>query len=203
MVVTKPFIKIKITERFIFIIFLSCKMALEDDLLAELEKQVEPQAAWKLGKEEIQKGTAAIAGKADYTAETKGPELVDKVKGYATDLYTAMGRQGNGDPDMLAQNLKTALGTQNYGEFRAALGRGDRDEANNLVKTAHVEQLDAAKLQPTIEKIQLAPSDTKLAWSKKAVEKVGGTEYMRAAANPETLAQTLVQLKNIASAYKT
>ena len=181
---------------------ISCKMALEDDLLAELEKQTEPEAAWKLGKEEIQKGTSAIAGKADYTTETKGPELVDKVKGYATDLYTAMGRQGNGDPDMLAQNLKTALDKQ-YGDFKTALGRGDRDEANNLVKTAHVNQLSVAKLQPTIEKIQLSPSDTRVAWGKKAVEKVGGTEYMRAADNPETLAQTLRQLKNIASAYKT
>ena len=178
-------------------------MALEDDLLAELEKQVEPQAAWKLGKEEIQKGTAAIAGKADYTTETKGPELVDKVKGYATDLYTAMGRQGNGDPDMLAQNLKTALGDQNYGEFRTALGRGDRDEANNLVKTALEQEISTAKLMPIFQKTQLAPSDTRLAWGKKAVEKVGGTDYMRAAANPGELAQILGQLKNIASTYKT
>ena len=178
-------------------------MALEDDLLAELEKQVEPQAAWKLGKEEIQKGTAAIAGKADYTAETKGPELVDKVKGYATDLYTAMGRQGNGDPDMLAQNLKTALGDQNYGEFRTALGRGDRDNANNLVKTAHVNQLSVAKLQPTIEKIQLSPSDTRVAWGKKAVEKVGGTEYMKTATDPGELAGLLGKLKSIAAHYKT
>ena len=181
---------------------ISCKMALEDDLLAELEKQTEPEAAWKLGKEEIQKGTSAIAGKADYTTETKGPELIDKVKGYATDLYTAMGRQGNGDPDMLAHNLQTALGEQ-YGEFKTALGRGDRDNANNLVKTAHVNQLSVAKLSPTIEKIELSPSDTRVAWGKKAVEKVGGTEYMKTATNPRELAGLLGQLKSIAAHYKT
>lgn len=181
-------------------------MALEDDLLNELEQQAEPQFAWKLGKEEIQKGTAAIAGKADYTTETKGPELVDKVKGYATDLYTAMGIQGNGDPDMLAHNLTTSLGGPNsdtYGSFEAALRRGDRDEAGNIVKNAHITQLSAAKIRPIIEKIQLAPSDTQLAWSKKAVEKVGGTEYMTAAKNPLELHQVLQQLKLNASHYKT
>ena len=177
-------------------------MALEDDLLNELEQQAEPQAAWKLGKEEIQKGTAAITGKADYTTETKGPELVDKVKGYATDLYTAMGRQGNGDPDMLQNNLRTALG-QNYTAFRTALGRGDRDEANAIVKTEHVNQLSEAKAQPILEKINLAPSDTRVAWGKKAVEKVGGTEYMTAAANPGDLINALIQLKANASHYKT
>lgn len=176
-------------------------MALEDDLLAELEQQTEPQAAWKLGKEEIQKGTAAIAGKADYTTETKGPELVDKVKGYATDLYTEMGRAGNGDPDMLAHNLRTTLGQQ-YGAFEAALGRGDRDEANKLVKDTHVGQIYTAKLRPVLEKINLAPSDTRVAWGKKAVEKVGGTEYMKAAASPDDFVALLTQIKEQAQVYK-
>lgn len=175
-------------------------MALEDDLLAELEQQTEPQAAWKLGKEEIQKGTAAIAGKADYTTETKGPELVDKVKGYATDLYTAMGRQGNGDPDMLAQNLRATLGEQ-YAGFETALGRGDRDQANNLVKTALEDEISSAKLNPIIQKTQLAPSDTRLTWGKKAVEKVGGTEYMRAATRPDQFAGNLATLKEVAQRY--
>lgn len=176
-------------------------MGLEDDLLAELDKQAEPHAAWEAGKKEIQKGTAAVRGKADYTAGVKGPKLVERVETYATDLYTGMGRAGNGDPKILAHTLRTTLGQQ-YGAFRDALEIGDADQANQLVKTALVNEVGAAKLQPTLDKIALAPSDTRLAWGKKAVAKVGGTEYMTAATNPEEFAISLGQLKQVAARYK-
>ena len=68
---------------------------------------------------------------------------------------------------------------------------------------SHVKQLNDAKLRPTIEKIELSPSDTRVAWGKKAVEKVGGTEYMKTATNPAELAGLLGQLKSIAAHYKT
>jgi len=176
-------------------------MALDDDLLAELEQQTETQAAWKLAKEEVQKGTAAVRGKADYNTEVKGPALVDREKQYATDLYTAMGRAGTGDPDMLRHNLRTTLGQQ-YDSFTDALENGDVDQANQLVKTALTNEIGSAKLQPTLDRIMLLPSDTRLAWSKKAVERVGGTEYMRAATNPGEFAGSLGQLKAVAARYK-
>ena len=177
-------------------------MALEDDLLAALDEQTEPHAAWKAGKEDIQKGTAAVRGKKDYTVGVKGPEVIDTIESYATDLYTGMGRAGNGDPKILANNLRTTLGEENYGILRGALERGDVDEANKVVKDGLVDEVGAAKLNPILEKTQLLPSDARLKWSKKAVEKVGGTEYMRAATSPAGIARALGQQKTLASAYK-
>jgi len=176
-------------------------MALEDDLLAELEEQTEPQAAWKVARGEVQKGTAAVRGKSDYTTDVKGPELVDRVETYATDVYTAMGRAGTGDPKMLAHNLKTTLGEENYGQLRGALERGDVDDANKLIKDSLVDEIGDARLNPILEKTLLLPSDERLKWSKMAVEKVGGTEYMRVATNPAGLVRVLGQQKALAAAY--
>ncbi len=174
---------------------------IEDQLLEALDKQTEPYAAWKAGKEEIQKGTAAVRGKADYIAETKGPELVDKVEGYATDLYTAMGREGNGNPKMLAHHLRTALG-ENYNPFREALKTGDVDTAGKLTKDAFENEVGVAKLESIIEKVGNLAPEARIGFGKKAVGKVGGKDYVTAATNPAQLAQTLTRQKALAEAYK-
>ena len=71
--------------------------SIEDRLIKELDGATEPHAAWEAAKPELQKGTAAVAAKPKYQSKVKGPELTDKVEGYATDFYAAMGQEGSGD----------------------------------------------------------------------------------------------------------
>lgn len=179
------------------------KESIEDQLLEALDKQTEPYAAWKaLGvKEQIQKGTAVVRAKADYTKEVKGPELTDKIEAYATDFYTAAGMGGNGDPKMLAHQLRVDLG-DHYGELREALKIGDPDTAGKLTKDAFENRVGAAQLESIIEKIGSLAPDARIGLGKKLVAQVGGKDYVSAITNPGQLAQTLTRQKAMAEAYK-
>ena len=171
-----------------------------EDLVRALEEQTEPHAAWNLAKEDVQKGTGTTAGKADYAAGTKGPELVDTVNAFAKDFYGAMGKGGNMDPEQLGHQLRIDLG-DNYGPFRNALKIGDVDEVNKLAKDALVNRYGAAKITPVIEKISLLSPEERLAVGKQLVDKVGGTDYVRAATDPGGILQALSQMKLTAEKY--
>ena len=172
-----------------------------EDLVKALEEQTEPHAAWKLAKEDVQKGTGTIRGKADYTAETKGPALVDKVEAYASDFYGAMGKGGNQDAKQFAHQLRTDLG-DNYGPFRNALKIGDPDEANKIAKDALVNRYGAAKVAPVIEKISLLSPEERIEAGKRLVGKIpGGKDYVLAATNPAGIVGALSQMKLMAENY--
>ena len=176
------------------------KPVIEDVLLEELEKETEPHAAFRAGKKELQKGTAAVRAKADYTTEVKGPELIERAEAYATDLYTAMGRSGNQDPKMLAYNLKRALGDK-YSPFLSALKVGDVDTANQLTRAAYEEEVGNAKLESIIQKLGQLPPDSRIRFGRKVVRGLG-TDYFKAAAEPGILVQSLTDQKRIAERYK-
>lgn len=177
--------------------------SIENQLLEQLDKQTEPYSAWRTPgvKEGIQRGTGAVRAKADYTKEVKGPKLIDRVESYATDLYTAMGREGNGDPTMLAHHLRTAL-DKNYEPFREALKIGDVDTAGKLTKDAFENEVGVAQLESIVEKIGNLAPDARIGLGKKAVIKLGGTDYVSAATNPAQLAQSLTRQKALAEQYR-
>lgn len=178
------------------------KESIEDQLLEALDKQTEPYAAWKAPgvKEQIQKGTAAVRA-ADYTKEVKGPKLTDQIERYATDFYTAANMAGNGEPKMLAHQLRVDLG-DHYVELREALKIGDPDTAGKLTKDAFENRVGTAQLESIIERIGSLAPDARIELGKKAVAKVGGTDYVTAITNPGQLAQTLTRQKAMAEVYK-
>ena len=175
--------------------------SIEDRLIKELDGATEPHAAWEAAKPELQKGTAAVAAKPKYQSKVKGPELTDKVEGYATDFYAAMGQEGSGDKKMLAHRFRTMLG-DNYGTLRQALKIGDTDTAGKLTRDAYENEVGAAQLNAIIERMTSLPSDVRVTSGKKLVAKVGGKEYAEAVARPDILANVLSKQKSLAEHYK-
>jgi len=179
------------------------KESIEDQLLKSLEEQTEPHYAWRKEgvKKEIQKGTAAIRANVDYTAEKKGPEIIAQFEALSTDLYTVMGREGNGNPKMLAHHLRTALGEENYLGVKESLKIGDVDEAIRSIKNALRGEVEAAQLGSTLEKIALLAPEARIKFGKDAVKRIGGTDYVTAATNPAQFVGLLKQQKAIADHY--
>ena len=179
------------------------KESIEDQLLEALDKQTEPYAAWKAPgvKEQIQKSTAVVRAKADYTKEVKGPEIREKFEAYSTDALTAAGLGGNGDPKMLAHQFRLDLG-DHYSEFHEALKMGDSDTMGKLTKDALENKVGVAQLESIIERMSLLTPDARIGLGKKLVAKVGGKDYVSAITNPGQLAQTLTRQKAMAEAYK-
>lgn len=182
-------------------------MVTVDELVKELEGQSEVGFAFRGSKGQTQKGTATTRGKADYSAETTGPELENKVQNYALDLYSAMGEAGNKNKIMLAHNLKTLLGEGtggHYNEFEEAMKIGDVDEANNLIKNALTQKYGTAYASSTISKVTHLPVEERIKFGKAAIGKVGGgaTDYALAATNPGAVLGALSRARQAAYTFK-
>jgi len=182
-------------------------MVTVDELVKEIEGQSEVHSAWKGSKAQTQKGTVATKGKATYSTETTGPELENKVQGYALDLYTARGEQGNGDKKILASNLRTLLVEGqggHYSDFEEALKIGDVDEANKLVKDAFTQKYGTAYASSTIAKATHLPVEERVKFGKAAIGKVGGgaADYVLAATNPGAVLGALSRERQAAYVFK-
>lgn len=172
-----------------------------DELVKALEEESPVNRAFKLAKDDVQAGTGATGGKAVYTKEMEGPELVDHLKHYAVDFYGGMRTGGNLDPEQLHHQLKQDLGDEGYLKLRGALKIGDRDAANNIAKEGLVDRYGAAKAGPIIEKISLLGPDERIAVGKELVTLVGGKDYAAASEHPDLILQTLKQQKALAARW--
>lgn len=173
-----------------------------DEIISQLEEEATPNSAWKKAKPKVQKGTKYMRTADDYSTETKGQALVERVESYATDLYGAIGESGSGDKQINSHRLRTVLGQDNYINFKAALKKGDIDEANKLIKDAFTGEVEEAKLNHTLERFHALSPDEKIDFGKKTVKKIGGADYVTALTAPQEIYKILKQQKAVADAYK-
>ena len=89
-------------------------------LVKALEDTALPYAAWKIAKSDSQKATATIRSKDIYTEPETGPELLERMKAFSVDTYTAMGEAGNGDVEILRQRLEADIGADRDGGIETA-----------------------------------------------------------------------------------
>lgn len=178
-------------------------MVTVDELIKEIEGQSEVGFSFKGSKEQTQKGIAAIMAKPDYSAETRGPDLENKVLDYAVDLYTAMGEPGNKNPKILAHQLTTLLG-DNYTTFEEALKIGDVGEANKLVKDALTLRYGNAFARSTVSQINKLSADQRVEVGRALVQKLGpeADDYVLAASNPIAVLNALTGQRRAAYQFK-
>lgn len=167
------------------------------EILAELDKQTEPYAAWKGAKGTVEKGSKATVGTGKYIKERKGANVVGAVEEFAVDWYGGKKE----DARSLAHMLRVDLGNH-YLEFRQALKVGDELTAAKLVRDATEGKYFSANLEAITERLSVQTPDKRIAVGKELAKRVHGDDYVSAATNPQQLADVLGRQKQLAMAYK-
>ncbi len=184
-------------------------MALEGivkDLWGTVDKITQPRFDAESVKDKIKAASDLINN--TYTREAvEGPAIVDKVEEFAS-LYLSAAGTNFGDirdkavKEKYAHEMRNILG-DNYSPFRDAIRTDDIDTALSLAKNAFTGNSYLAKIQSTVERIQLLSPDEQMKWATHAAESIGGNNPLAVLQNIGGYIGTLRQIKGLRGPYIT